>query len=535
MNSKVITNSISMSTDAEIINQNSVSKILFVYKQIMFHFQCKRCNYSTNTKGNMKRHLFKTISICEDVNSIELTDEIKNEILLTRLTEDKLVKKVIKVIEKVIKPEPIIDEKTIEMRKKNKDDFTKIGIDIDTYEFKLPLVNKDNIITGYTIVDEEDFEKASKSSWYESLKYVRGNGGINNTSIQLHQLILQNTPDGMVIDHINGNKMDNRSFNLRFASIPQNGQNRESLIGSSSKYLGVSWCKKSTKWISQSHYETKNIKLGAYENEIDAAIRYDTFVLLYYGEKAKTNNLVKFEDVKDLDIKIFLNKKERDLPKFITNTLNSFRVLMIYKGIRYDKTVPSLDLAKEKLIEFQNLITKIKFDELELHNKREIIRNDNNIAIIPVNNKDGDIIDNLLVSDHRWHHLMLFNWCKSGDYFITRIDNKMIKIHRYIMDVDNPNIKVDHINHDSRNNTDENLRLSTTLFNNHNKKKKENTSSKYIGVSFKKNEKIWTAAICFENKKYYLGRFKNELDAAKVYNVKAIELYGDFANLNIFS
>ena len=45
---------------------------------------------------------------------------------------------------------------------------------------------------------------------------------------------------------------------------------------------------------------------------------------------------------------------------------------------------------------------------------------------------------------------------------------------------------------------------------------------------------MWSATICKNYVVYRLGYFKNEIDAAKAYNAKAIELYGDFANVNVF-
>jgi hypothetical protein len=56
-------------------------------------------------------------------------------------------------------------------------------------------------------------------------------------------------------------------------------------------------------------------------------------------------------------------------------------------------------------------------------------------------------------------------------------------------------------------------------------------SSRYIGVS--KHKKIWQADISKDGVKYNLGRHEIEEDAARAYNSKALELYGEFANLNV--
>lgn len=59
-----------------------------------------------------------------------------------------------------------------------------------------------------------------------------------------------------------------------------------------------------------------------------------------------------------------------------------------------------------------------------------------------------------------------------------------------------------------------------------------NSSSKYLGVSWDSNKKKWFSSICKNYKIIPLGRFDSEKDAALAYNKKAIELHGEFANLN---
>jgi hypothetical protein len=60
-------------------------------------------------------------------------------------------------------------------------------------------------------------------------------------------------------------------------------------------------------------------------------------------------------------------------------------------------------------------------------------------------------------------------------------------------------------------------------------------TSRFVGVSWRKEEKIWDAIINKNKKTYRLGLFKNEIEAARAYNIKAAELYGDKAKLNKFT
>ncbi len=63
--------------------------------------------------------------------------------------------------------------------------------------------------------------------------------------------------------------------------------------------------------------------------------------------------------------------------------------------------------------------------------------------------------------------------------------------------------------------------------------KRDGLSSKYKGVYFKKSEGVWASAITKSGKHVYIGRFSNENDAARAYNKKARELYGDIAYQNV--
>ena len=66
-----------------------------------------------------------------------------------------------------------------------------------------------------------------------------------------------------------------------------------------------------------------------------------------------------------------------------------------------------------------------------------------------------------------------------------------------------------------------------------NSKKQKGSSSKYKGVTFDKWTSRWESYIGYNGEKIHLGRYKSEEKAALVYNEKAKELFGEFANLNI--
>lgn len=78
----------------------------------------------------------------------------------------------------------------------------------------------------------------------------------------------------------------------------------------------------------------------------------------------------------------------------------------------------------------------------------------------------------------------------------------------------------------------ENCRWASTTVQSHNRKSGKNSTSKFKGVSWSPDRELWVAQISFENKRYPLGRFASEIEAAKAYDKKAIELYGEFATTN---
>ena len=92
--------------------------------------------------------------------------------------------------------------------------------------------------------------------------------------------------------------------------------------------------------------------------------------------------------------------------------------------------------------------------------------------------------------------------------------------------------EIDHINHDRACNKIENLRACSLVENRRNKSSFKGSSSKYLGVCWASREKKWLAQIKRNDKHSFLGYYENEKEAASMYNLAAMELFGEFANLN---
>jgi hypothetical protein len=143
-----------------------------------------------------------------------------------------------------------------------------------------------------------------------------------------------------------------------------------------------------------------------------------------------------------------------------------------------------------------------------------------------------------LVDDDDFEYLNQWKWCAckfTHTWYALRvkkingISNK-IYMHGLIMNK-NIKVKVDHFNHDGLDNQKKNLRICTHKQNCYNSRPKK--GFKYKGVSFLKDTNKWASYIKFNYKKISLGRYHTEIEAAKAYNEKAKELFGEFAYLNI--
>lgn len=124
-----------------------------------------------------------------------------------------------------------------------------------------------------TMIDEEDIAELEKYNWHQlspTRKYAaRREIGNNHIAILMHRQIM-NAPSGMVIDHINGNSLDNRKSNLRICTHRQNQQNR--YTHRAGRLVGATF--KKGKWIAKITYDNKIKYLGRFKTEIEAHEAY---------------------------------------------------------------------------------------------------------------------------------------------------------------------------------------------------------------------------------------------------------------------
>jgi hypothetical protein len=145
----------------------------------------------------------------------------------------------------------------------------------------------------FAIIDREDLEFVMRYKWhcrisgkYKSTYYAHsGSGGV--LGIKMHTYIL-NCPAGMIVDHINGNGLDNRRSNIRICTYQENAYNRKKPTRGKSRFKGVHLTKDG-KWQVEIKQNKKTIYVGRFSTEIEAARAYNAKALELHGEFANLN------------------------------------------------------------------------------------------------------------------------------------------------------------------------------------------------------------------------------------------------------
>lgn len=141
------------------------------------------------------------------------------------------------------------------------------------------------------MMDVDDYEKFGHIQWrlgsrgYAVVNKYLGDGKWETTA--LHRLIME-APDGMVVDHANRNKLDNRKINLRVATTSENAANSERSVGCSG-YRGV--YRSGKKYRARIRKDGSLINLGTFNSPEDAARMYNFWATDIYGEFARLNEI----------------------------------------------------------------------------------------------------------------------------------------------------------------------------------------------------------------------------------------------------
>ncbi len=394
-------------------------------------------------------------------------------------------------------------------------------------EYRIPATDKEEIV--YALVDEDDYNRCIEINWHLSNGYV-----VNTEYGRIHRFILGAKKGDPLIDHIDGNPLNNKKSNIIFSTSSQNAQNRPKLENTTSQYIGVSLSH--GKWMTA--LNCNNIHYTkVFDLEIHAAYYYDILAIRHHGPNARINGVLKPEYF------IEPEKIERILPKGII-LRNNYQVCIKHnKNCFYLGTFETLEKAMEV---YNKKHKEIEEEERLKILNTEIQRNSLGQAVIYVSRKD--ITKECIVDEAIYYDLKKFTWdLTSYGYARGYYKGKRFLMHRYVMreelsiieeeiednedeseDEEHDNI-IDHIDRNKLNNCKNNLRLSTHSLNSHNR----TSIGEYKGVSLIKKNGTYKVEITINKNNTHLGVYKNKIDAARAYDRRAKEVYGSSALLNL--
>ncbi len=147
-------------------------------------------------------------------------------------------------------------------------------------------------------VSDEDFEWLSSYKWRATRPTPTGierwyavHTVHNGATIYMHREIMQRMgfPKTFICDHKDSDGLNNQRENLRPCSAAQNVQNRRKQSGLSSRFKGVYWHKRDSKWMARVQHNRKQVWLGYFDDEQSAAKAYDQAARKRFGQFARLN------------------------------------------------------------------------------------------------------------------------------------------------------------------------------------------------------------------------------------------------------
>jgi len=142
------------------------------------------------------------------------------------------------------------------------------------------------------LIDTEDIHILGDALWHLSANgYVTVGGG----RTCLHRAIIKPTK-GNSVNHVNGDKTDNRKCNLRTCKAKECSRTRKINKSNTSGFKGVSWDNSSQKWRAMIGVDYKIIRLGRYDDKLEAAKAYNEAAIKYFGEFANLNIMKGYGD-----------------------------------------------------------------------------------------------------------------------------------------------------------------------------------------------------------------------------------------------
>jgi hypothetical protein len=138
------------------------------------------------------------------------------------------------------------------------------------------------------LVDAEDYKRLARHNWCYGGAYAQRKE--RGKMVLMHRAILEAQP-GQDVDHVNGDRLDNRRCNLRLCTRSQNNRNMRTPRHNTSGYKGVSkdTSRPNNPWYATIRENGRNKFLGRYQTPEEAARAYDAAARRIAGRFARVN------------------------------------------------------------------------------------------------------------------------------------------------------------------------------------------------------------------------------------------------------
>ncbi len=372
-----------------------------------------------------------------------------------------------------------------------------------------------------SLISKEDQELVNKYKWYYDRNgYAASSSG--GKILYMHIVIL-GKKEGYVVDHIDGNKLNNQRCNLRHLTNSQNSQN----ILLNKEHIGVCY--------SRGKYQVNcSMKyLGVYNSIEEAKRVYDRYVICHINKDGRLNFKYTEKEKQDI-INTYSNTffKEKSLSN-ISKEGNYYIVSFDNKYIgKINKRFKTYNEALELRNFFKCKIENLKKEELC---NKQITRDIYGNCIVSLKYKET--VKDFIVDEDKWHEIISINRCVCREkYMRLTLEGKKISLHKYLLmkykGVTEEDLKgkvIDHINRNSLDNRLENLRILS--FSDNNKNRNSINKLGYRGIRIY-NDMYYAVFMCegiYKRSKLY-NNMKNAIFA---YNKLALKYtQGDIIILN---
>lgn len=162
------------------------------------------------------------------------------------------------------------------------------------YFYKLLIYDK-NEVEHTVLLDKQDYDKVKDYNWRITKNKNKFYVNVSQRGHRSMHSMLMGLDDDLIIDHKDGNPLNNRRSNLRMATYTQNAYNTKIKPNNTTGYKGVFYVKSRNRYWAYIKADKKRYSGGFFKTAVDAAKKYNEMAVKYHGEFANLN-LIPHED-----------------------------------------------------------------------------------------------------------------------------------------------------------------------------------------------------------------------------------------------